>query len=113
MDRVEADHLAGQEEAEHVFLAVGIQHVGLDRACAHRRDGGERIALAEDVLALVERAEWSTSTCRSPSATLSMPCDRQDSENAQVLQKRSASPSSAIGEGCLECSAGTVPAMPR
>jgi hypothetical protein len=29
---------------------------------------------------------------------LSKPCDRQASEKAQVLQKRSASPSSAIGE---------------
>ena len=57
VDRVEADHLAGQEEAEHVLLAVGIEHVGLDRAGAHRGDGGERVALAEDVLAFVEGAD--------------------------------------------------------
>src|SRR5690606_33510412 len=37
----------------------------------------------------------STSTCRSISARLSMPSDRQACENAQVEQKLSASPSSA------------------
>src|SRR5690606_18528885 len=37
----------------------------------------------------------STSTCRSISAPLSMPSDRQACENAQVEQKVSASPSSA------------------
>src|SRR5690606_5609387 len=41
----------------------------------------------------------STSTCRSISAALSMPSDMQACENAQVEQKVSASPSSAMTAG--------------
>src|SRR3546814_10096081 len=41
----------------------------------------------------------STSMCRSISEALSMPCDRQAWENAQVEQKVSASPSSASTPG--------------
>jgi hypothetical protein len=44
-------------EAEHVLVAVAIHHVGLDRAGAHRGDRLERLALAEQVVAGMERAD--------------------------------------------------------
>ena len=57
VDRVEADHLARQVEAEHVLVAVAVDDVGLDRAGAHRGDRVERIAFAEHVVARVQRAD--------------------------------------------------------
>src|SRR3546814_301537 len=56
-NRVEADHLAGQVEAEHVLAAVAVDAVGLDRAGAHRGDRLERVAFAEHVIACVQRAD--------------------------------------------------------
>ena len=95
VDRVEPDDLAWQMEAEHVLAAFAVDDVGLDGAGANRGDRLERVALAEHVIAGMKRPTCSTSTCRSRSSRLSMPCERQASENAQVEQKRSASPSSA------------------
>ena len=57
MDRVQADHFAGQEEAEHLLVAGMVDDIGLDRAAAHRGDGVEWIAFAEDGIALMERTD--------------------------------------------------------
>jgi hypothetical protein len=57
IDRIQADHFAGQVEAEHMFAPVAVDDVGLDRAGAHRSDGPERIADAEHMLAGTQRAD--------------------------------------------------------
>lgn len=57
MDGVEADDLAGQEEAEHLLASGGIHSEGLDGAGADRGDGVEGFALAEQVFAGLERAD--------------------------------------------------------
>jgi hypothetical protein len=57
VDRVEADHLAGEMEAQHVLVAITVGDAGLDRAGAHRGDRLERIALAEQHVAGVVRAD--------------------------------------------------------
>src|SRR5690606_14281335 len=57
VDRVQADDLAREMEAEHVLAPGLVDHVGLDRAGAHRGDRLERVALAEQVLAGLERAD--------------------------------------------------------
>ena len=57
VDGVEPDHLARQVESEYVLAAVAVDDVGLDRAGAHRGDGIERVALAEHVVAGMERTD--------------------------------------------------------
>ena len=49
MERVQADHLARQVEAEHLLAAMLVDHIGLHRSCAHRGDRTERIADAKHV----------------------------------------------------------------
>ena len=96
VDRVESDHLARQVEAEHALAAVAVDDVGLDRAGADRGDRVERVALAEHVVAGMERADVLDEHVQVQRARrLSMPCARHACENAQVEQKCSASPSSA------------------
>src|SRR5690606_5162463 len=57
VDRVQADHLAGEVEAQHVLAAVAVDDIGLHRARAHRGDRLERVADAEHVLAGMQRAD--------------------------------------------------------
>ena len=96
-DRVEPDHLARQVEAQHVLAPFAVDDVGLDRARAHRGDGLERIAFAEDVLALVRTGRHARPARAVRQPRLVHALRQAGAENAQVLQKRSASPSSAIG----------------
>ena len=56
--RIEPDDLARQVEAEHALAAFDCRRTYvLTGACAHGRDRVERIALAEKVVAGMERAD--------------------------------------------------------
>src|SRR3546814_5575458 len=57
MDGVETDHFAGQEKPEHLLVAIGVDHVGLDRAAAHRGNGVEGIAFTKEVFAGRKRTD--------------------------------------------------------
>src|SRR3546814_13608569 len=56
VDRVQADHLAREMEAQHVLAAVAVDDVGLDRAGADRGARPERVPYADHVLARAPRA---------------------------------------------------------
>ena len=97
-NRIEPDDFARQEETQHLLAPFAVVDVGLDRADAHGGDGLEGIAFAEDVLALGEWPDVRHQHVQFFAACdLSKPCSRQAAENAQVLQNRNSSPSSAIG----------------
>jgi hypothetical protein len=57
VDGIEADHLAGQAEAQYLLVALAVVDEGLDHARAHRGDRIEGIAGAEDVVACVVRTD--------------------------------------------------------
>ena len=86
-DRVQANHLARQEESLDLLAPAGVGHIGFDRASAHGGDGVEGIALPEHVLAFPKWTGVLDEHMQIMQLTLVVATVEAGCENAQVLQK--------------------------